>query len=261
MSLSVVVIAAGSGSRFKGSTPKHLVQVGPEKLLDRVHRLFLKNGIEKITTIIPPKDKRYKVLKNSRVKLVPRNGDLGTNTDKFIEAVKFCEKQSDLLIIYGDVFFTEDAVKTILRVSAERNQITTFCRFDLQATFGRPYGEIFAFWIPNEFKGKFLEAVLSVKGLFLSEKIWRDGGWEVCKYLNGVGIENKYRDHVPLPTYYEIDDLTDDIDFIEDLDNLYKFLPIEPIAVFDKLVKAYGVAHASGYVQLINEVAGVPKSD
>lgn len=235
-----VVIAAGEASRFASATPKHLVSIGGEILLDRTHRLLGLSGVDSVITIVPPGDQRYKNINLSITNLKERKGQLGMNCHKLLEASLVSNPKKDLLIIYGDVFFSREAMETIVSSGPKEKGIRAFCRFGGQKFFGRKYGEIFAFWIPRDKKTEFDNAISQVEKLFVDDVIWRAGGWEICKYLSGLSTQWRYKDHPRLKMYFEIDDLTDDIDFIRDFEILQSRIPDRHHDITDKLVSLYG---------------------
>ena len=60
MSLSIIVLAAGKGSRMKSSVPKVFQQVGNKKMINHVLDVALRLNPRKIITVISDELENYK---------------------------------------------------------------------------------------------------------------------------------------------------------------------------------------------------------
>jgi molybdopterin-guanine dinucleotide biosynthesis protein A len=241
--LEIIVIAGGEGLRFQSDTPKHLVEITGEPLV-RVTAKRLLKYTNKLKIIIPPDAEIYKRLLGSEFQLVPRVGSVKPGTGKCIEAIKASSENKNLLFIYGDCYLTYDALEKIFqKISLGRGEdILFFCRHGSEAFVNKGGGEIFGVYLDKNFRNEFVKAAIKTQELFDSKKIWRDTTWEIAKTLKNHTIENEYYEHPNFDFYFEINDLTDDIDVIEEYDNLLTLLPNtfkESIMLLEKIYKSF----------------------
>jgi choline kinase len=239
--LEVVVIAGGEGSRFESDFPKHLVEIAGEPLLLGIAKKLTEYAVD-IKIIIPPENELYKQVLGNQFLLFLRQEGIKFNTSKHVEAIKVSSVEQNLLIVYGDTYFSKQALDTIFQqVSFTNESIIFFCRHNGYTFVNKGGGEIFAVYIDKNSKNHFLEAAYKTQELYESKKIWRDGTWEIAKTLKNHTIENEFRDHPNFDFYYEIDDSTDDIDFIEEYHNLKTLLPNslnESILLLEKIYES-----------------------
>ena len=190
-----IIMCAGNGKRWNNylGIPKHLVEVNGEKLLERTTRLLKENGIADY--IITGSDERYK-----------EYGELKEQTCKDCEIDRFEESyiNGDTCYLYGDVYYTEQAMKTI--VNTDTDSIIFFGSED----------EIFGIKI-KDIK-TFLDHKHKVKDLYLKGIIDRCIGWEVYRSLYNI----PFNEHIIKDMYVKILDGTDDIDFPEDYEKFKK---------------------------------------
>jgi len=187
--MKYIIMAAGAGTRWNNylGVPKHLIEINGETLLARTTRLLKENNITDY--VITCSDPRY-----------AQYGPTIPQTDHDCEIDRFEESVIDgpVCYLYGDVYYSEDAIKTIIN---ESNGNILF--------FGS-HQEIFAIKVENI--DLFLQYKHKVKKLFLSKVIDRCIGWEIYKTMHnmpwrGIQIEDDY---------IRITDETDDIDYPTD---------------------------------------------
>lgn len=182
-----------------GNDTKQMVLVDGEPILHRTVRLCAENGIEDIW--ITSHKSEHDVPGATRY-------EPEINFDKFYAAKKIWDLEGTVFL-YGDCFYTEEAMKTI--IETDHDNIIFFGRFGESALLGH-YGEIFGVKVIGaEAFDRFKEAVLNIFVWKELEK-GRNGAWEIYRYLNGirgpqVNEHNFYENH-----YVEIDDFTDDFD-------------------------------------------------
>ena len=188
-------MAAGNGKRWGNylKKPKHLVKINGETLLGRTTRLLKENGINDY--VITGHDKRYS-----------RYGTLIPQTNNDCEIDRFEKFDEPVCYLYGDVYYSEDAIKTIIETETE--DILFFGSED----------ELFAIKVKD--LNLFYYNKDLVKDLYLEGKINRCIGWELYRSLNGIPFEQ----HIIADKYVLILDETDDIDYPEDYDKLKKRL-------------------------------------
>jgi GTP:adenosylcobinamide-phosphate guanylyltransferase len=240
--LDVVVIAAGEGVRFASPKPKHLTTVGGEVILSRTLRLFVSMNPDNTYVVIPPDGltKGFEEIPRLNSQFVFRKKPIGNNAIKFAEASNASNKKHDLLIVYGDVFFTKDAVIKIFDKIDQCLDIQFFCRYQGSGVVNSGWGEIFAIYVPAKKRAIFSRAVRKTEKLFTKGAIWRDGGWEVAKTLSNLPTLDFYRTHPRLAIYFEIDDMTDDLDFAYDRERLRKLLPDSLEEIRERHIKLIG---------------------
>ena len=182
-----VIMCAGEGKRWGNhlGIPKHLVVINGETLLSRTTRLLRENGIDDF--IITGNDERYRDY-----------GKLVSQSHNDCEIDRYEEVNEDVCYLYGDVYYSEDAMRVITKT--DTNEILFFGSED----------EIFAIKVKD--RDLFYKHKNIVKDLYLSKKIDRCIGWEIYRSLNNI----PFNEHIIKDRYIKIIDETDDIDFPED---------------------------------------------
>ena len=190
--MKYVIMAAGANKKWNNylGIPKHLVKIGSETLLGRTTRLLKENGINDY--IITCNNGIYK-----------EYGETFEPTKYDCEIDRFEETFLDapVCFLYGDVYYSEDAMKTI--IDAETNDVLWI----------GSESEMFAIKIQNY--EHFKKAKLAVKQLFLSGQISRCICWEIYRYMHNIPFNEHYTDE----DYIDILDETDDIDFPENYED------------------------------------------
>ena len=184
--MKYIIMSAGDGKRWNNymGIPKHLVKINGETLLERTTRLLKENNVNYAIT---GHDMRY-----------AEYGDLLPQTYHDCEIDRFEQFSEPLCYLYGDVYYSEDAIKTIIETPAD------------DIMFFGSEEEIFAVKVndlPLFFKHK-----NKVKNLYMQGKINRCIGWEVYRCLNGIPFDR----HIITKRYTKILDETDDIDYPKD---------------------------------------------
>ena len=107
-----IIMADGKGNRWNNfrDIPKHFIKIGDETLLERTVRLVRER--EKDATIyITSHDPRYEVAGATRYE--PLNNVL--EIDRFTEELI----DDNVCFLYGDTFYSEEAMDTIMSTEAE----------------------------------------------------------------------------------------------------------------------------------------------
>jgi len=184
--MKYVIMCAGKGERWNNylGVPKHLIEINGETLLQRTTRLLKEYGVDYVIT---GNDERYSMYG----KLIPQSCN-DCEIDRFEEVTE------PVCYLYGDVYYTENALKTIIETDTEN------------VTFFGSEDEIFAVKIKD------LELFYThknfIKSLYLTGQIDRCIGWEIYRSLNNI----PFKEHKITERYVKILDGTDDIDFPED---------------------------------------------
>lgn len=196
----IIICAAGKAKRWgnhKGS-PKHLVNINGTPLIYRTIAQFQEHG----QIVLMANDKRY--------------GEITVPTDETVfsgtamgQSRQFWSDGTNNLILFGDVYFSDAAVTTIIETPPD--DVKFFGRLGRSPT-GHG-GELFGIMVPATAIGRVLEAIEHVKTARMTGEIDRHSGWEVFKQLNGFNLaafqQSKY---ATCSNFVEINDETDDFD-------------------------------------------------
>ena len=192
-------MADGKATRFNGAF-KHLLKVDGEAIIARAVRLLYKYGAEDITIC-----SRHQQYTYAPRKKYPDNVE---EIDKFYSSRE--DWEGTCVFVYGDVFFSEEAIKTI--TSYEGKNIEFFGRPLPSKITGGKHGEIFAVYVPEAKHKEFKEACAFIRQGVQSGSVKRGGAWELYRHLQGIGLNN----HIVTTNMTIIDDWTDDFDYLED---------------------------------------------
>ncbi len=204
-----VIMADGNGTRWNNyqNVPKHLIKIDGETILARTVRLLNENGITDI--IITSHDPRYDV--EGAIRYEPLNNiyEIDRFTDELIEG--------QTCFLYGDVYYTEKAIKKILKTKSK-----DVAFIGKKAKIHKDWPEIIAVKVKN--CEMFKNHIRIVREAYLSRKINRCIGWEVYKSINHIPLE---KFDVKGGVVWIGKDETTDFDFPEELDdwliNRYKY--------------------------------------
>lgn len=200
-----VILACSNDRTF--DVPRQLVEINGEKIIERTIRLLRENGIDDITITV-----RGNYFDYLDVKIYKP-----TSTYDYINKVGYWLDAfpNDLLddkvcFIWGDVYFSEEAINTI--VKTEINENTFFCSHDNNSKYYiKEYDEPFAY--------KIVDTDLFKKHIEIVKKLFEEGKtirhpivWEVYRSMNGIDV-NK---HLMTKNYVVINDITCDIDSYKD---------------------------------------------
>lgn len=218
--MRILILCAGDQTRwdnFQG-TPKHLVRLIGEPILHRTVRLLAELAPDADVRVVVknPKDNTYKVpgSKRAGAKLTPDNGD----ADKFLSSKHLWDPKGRTVLLYGDVFFTREALTTILTADTVDGWWFV-ARFDGSRVTGAKGGECFAYILDAEGHDTFTKALERTVTLRARGVIDRNGGWETYRALMDQPDENilaRFGDGSPknpnLGHCTVVDDWTEDFD-------------------------------------------------
>jgi len=206
-----LIIAAGDGTRWDDylGLPKHLAPVDGEPIIHRSIRLLRENHVQDVRVVT--RDERYLA---HGATLEPPVGfeDAGGGIKKFLDSSHLWHPTERTLVVYGDVFFTENAMRTI--TSFAGSDWTLFCRFGCSSCTGCTHQECFAQSFLPEHHEEHMRALLAVAKWHALGLIKRAGGWEHYYTMCGLKIAGlkRYRHEDPGCRRVVIDDFTDDFD-------------------------------------------------
>ena len=216
--MKVVIIAAGDQTRWGNylNISKHMIKlIDEEPIIHRTIRLASKYTSD-ITVVA--KDNQYTNEYSSIY--IPELNPNNLDADKFLSSRQLWHDQKRTVIIYGDCFFTEEAMDKIM--TYEKDPWTFFFRFGPSKITGCEYGENFAISFVPECHDLFESSLHQVVKLNQEERVWRSGGWETYRVMSGAKTPEAVGYHGLYRNYVEINDWTEDFDLPEDYDNWMK---------------------------------------
>jgi len=207
--VKVLILAAGDGTRwgdFRG-VPKHLVDIEGERLIDRTCSQFLKYT-DNVVVVGPKDDDRYVVPGTSL--FVPKVFG-GRELEKFASSMSEWSEDERTVLVYGDVYFTDEAVDVVMNNS---DPWKYFCRSTPSTITGKNCKEIFAISFMPEKRQWMAKAVT-----LIIDAITTTGGWSLFRELTLGTSHVAVSDRRMFETgnHVEIDDWTEDFDYPQDL--------------------------------------------
>ena len=212
-----IILCGGRNSRwkgFRGTHRKHLVKVEGEILLSRTLRLVAAYEPARTVVVVNEDDlDLYKAYLSDNTEFygIKENVPYQTDAYKFLSSKELWNPIGRTIVLLGDVWFSENAIKTIFKNPAD--DWTAFGRNGASKFTGHPYGELFAQCFTD-----YREHELTLDKL---DEMYRTGtckraasGW--AHYQLMIGKDPNI--HTVGPRFVEIDDFTDDFDTPEDYD-------------------------------------------
>lgn len=207
-----IIMAAGDDHRWTGKMgyPKHFLELEGEAILPRLVRQ-LRPQVEIVVSGHP--DPRYKFPDASL--FVPYRNRLNYDADNALSTLPLWNREGRTLILYGDVWYSDEAIATILGFEPREWQL--FARFGPSEITGKAWGEPWAWSFYPEHIDEHVAAHRRTIRLLEHGLLWRCGAWEHYRAMVGLpdeqmGIEH----HGDYGRATSIDDWTEDFDFIGD---------------------------------------------
>ena len=207
MVMKYVILANSNDKTF--DIPRQLVEINGEKLVERTIRLLKENGVKNI--MLTSYDKRFDDLGVERYEPLKNDYDYLTGKGYWLNAFPFEIMNEPICFIWGDVYFSEDAIKKI--VETETNSTLFFCSYNNKNDkYIKHHDEPFAYKIVDiELFKKHIE---KVKKLYDEGKTYRHPiVWEVYRSINGIDVN----EHKMTEGFVAINDVSCDIDSINDI--------------------------------------------
>lgn len=205
-----IIPCAGNGNRWteQTGTPKQLVKLCGEPILYRTVRQLHERGATDIRIIVKDlTDPRFKIpgTRRATAKLNPDNGP----ADKFCSSRHLWNRNGRTTILFGDVFFTDQAMDTIVNPD-DGGDWRVYARFGTSNITGCRHPELFGITLHPDHHTLADQAIaycvdLHQRGLL---KGW-SGGWQVYAAMC-ADTDLKARDRGHSVT---IDDWTEDMDW------------------------------------------------
>ena len=208
--MKYIILANSNDKTF--NIPRQLIEINGEPLIKRTIRLLKENGVKDITVIA--KDKRFDELKEKRYEPIDSDYDYTTGKGYWLNAFPFELMDEPVCFIWGDVYFSEEAIKTI--VNTDTDSTMFFCSRNNKSTdYIKQHDEPFAYKIVDT--ELFKHHIDKVKKLYDEGKTVRHPiVWELYRSINGIDVNtHELRDNCVI-----INDITCDIDSKIDVDKL-----------------------------------------
>lgn len=202
----VIILAAGDGTRWGNyrGTPKHLTKVEGKVLLERTAKQFLKYTDD---VCIIGLDERYKV-DGTSLYVIKSPNTHWRDAAKFLCSRNLWLRDGRTVLVFGDVYFTSDAVQKIMR---NKDNFKFFLRKDANEETGARWKEIFALSFDETMAPKIAQNLLY---LLSQNQMHRAAGWDLYRYMVGPTANGLFNN----PHFVEINDWTEDFDFPDDLE-------------------------------------------
>lgn len=204
MDTKVLICCAGPSSRWGNylGVPKHLVPINNVPLIQRTTNQLNEIGLNNITIIgfNPQYQVDGAVLQSPTSTGLPNTG-IG-------HSMEFWDRNKNNLILLGDVYFSNDAIKTIFNNIGD----ITFYGRSTKGKNGHKWGELFGLsFAPDKLSTikKGIEQIIQAKR---RKEINRAGGWELYRQLFNI----PFQERCVTSNFIEIDDETEDFDVPED---------------------------------------------
>lgn len=243
----VVILSDGTPKEFE--TPRQLCKINGEPIIKRTIRLLKENGVEDI--IITSHDKRFDNLGVKRYESKNNSWDYNKKTGYWLDAFPLEILKEPTIYLFGDVYYTEKAIKTILETPTD--DILFFCSYKNQSSkYIKKHDEPLAFKVIkiDKFK-KHIKIVKEAKDnrLCCREPIT----WELYRSIQNQDIN----EHKMTKGYIAINDESCDID------NKYDIIKLESILGGNKMVKCKALQkfNLKAFDELKNIQRATVKSD
>ena len=214
--MRIIIPCAGTALRWGDylGKPKHLITIEGEVLLKRTIRQFRHSGHIFVVGL----DARYDLPDSTLY--VPRLYSDNLDADKVLSSVDLWSKTDRTLLLFGDVWFSTDAVETI--VSWPVHGVRFFGRENPSSITGSPWGELFgvSFWPDNHdsMNAHVAEALEAHR----AGQTNRSSLWEIYRASQAIDLNTHQVDG----GFTEINDWTDDFDFPIDYDKWISRRPV-----------------------------------
>ena len=221
-----IIMCGGNYDKFK--TPKQLLKVAGEVIVERTIRLLKENGITDIA--ISTNNPMFDYIDIPKLRDKDNQfeywGENETKASKNSWLRAYYPVDQPVCYIHGDVYFSDEAIKTI--VDAEVDDTMFFCSYDAKDGPKSPLSsggrEPFAYKV-YDYK-KFRKAVDELLEMVDEHrfKYFPPLSWTVYRYLNGLDIGFEAKGYGELNNIFDksgkytvINDYTNDIDDITDV--------------------------------------------
>lgn len=196
--MTKVIIAAGGKATRWGNylgVPKHKIEIDGETISDRTIRLFKEHELDAI--------------------LLTEGRSVFGDLDKIYSSYKYWNEEGRTIIVFGDVYFTEEAIQKI--VDYPHTEFTVFGRiFESQLT-GKGYGELFAVSFYENNINEIIRNIKRVRELYNRGCVRSANLWALYRSMQHFP-DDLMDHHYCGDNFVNIDDWTEDFDYSFDFD-------------------------------------------
>ena len=231
--MKYIIMAGGQYNEFE--TPKHLLKVNNEILIERTIRLLKENGITDIA--ISTNNPAFNYIDIPKLK--HKNefvcyGEDETKSSRYCWLNAYYPMEEPCCYLHGDVYYSDEAIKTIINTKVKDTMF--FCTYDWsdgekdRRNFkGR---EPFAYKVENQkvFR-KAIEDIMQMVDDGKFEGYLPPLSWHLYRYLNNKPINVEAKEYTEVNNIFQekgdyivINDYTTDIDHLEDVKILEEWL-------------------------------------
>lgn len=207
----IYIILADSANIVPFKIPRQLIEINGEKLIQRTIRLLKENGIKDI--IVTSHDKRFDNLGAVRYEPLFNDYKPKENEGYWLSAFPIELIDEPLTFLLGDVYYSENAIKTI--VKTKTTSILFFCKSKKDGysdKYIKHHDEPLGFKVEDY--NLFKNSIYEVKKLKdLGETNREPITWELYRFINNIDV-NK---HELKDNYIAINDESCDIDTEKDV--------------------------------------------
>ena len=210
--MKYIILSDGTPEGFK--TPRQLCLINGEPIIKRTIRLLKENGITDI--IITSHDKRFDYLGIERYEPKYNDWNYKKETGYWLSAFPIELLNQPITFLFGDVYYSENAIKTIVNTEAKENLF--FCTYENKdERYIKHHDEPLAYKVVDYVM--FKKHINRVKTLKDEGKCCREPiVWELYRSMNNQDINT----HAMTNNYIAINDESCDIDTFNDIINLEK---------------------------------------
>ena len=221
--MKFLIACSGKGDRWNNymNSPKHLINVNGEILLHRTVRMIKERQSNNDTIHIVAFDNIYSIFGTHLI--IPKYSTVEEKNMHYNYPFIYVSKNmwstdSNTIILFGDVYFTDFAMDTIFSNINKSHQYLFFGRENASQFTGCQYGELFGMSFNFDFVNTLWENVIEIKNLYDKKLISRFIHWELYRKLESIPLKS----HKIKNNFVEINDFTDDFDFPHDYDKWKK---------------------------------------
>lgn len=231
--MKYIIMAGGKYDEFK--TPKQLLEINGEVIIERTIRLLRENGITDISI-----STNNPVFEYLNVPILKHNNEFVCYGGNETKASKYCwlnayyPTKKPCCYLHGDVYYSDEAIKTIINTKVKDTMF--FCTFDWndgekdKRNFkGR---EPFGYKVENQ--EVFRYAINKIMDM-VDRGDFRNNlpplSWTLYRFLNGYDIKRDAKEYTEVNNIFQsvgdyvvINDYTTDIDHLEDVKRLEEWL-------------------------------------
>lgn len=214
--MKYIIMCGTSGPEF--NVPRQLTEINGERLVDRTIRLLRENGINDIYI-----SSNNPMFDDCGIPRLEHKGDYKYWLEAYYPLEEPC------CYLHGDVYFSEEAIKTIVNTEVENTMF--FCTFDKTDGETHPQNwkgrEPFAYKVQNQ---KVFRYAINKLIKMIDDGEYKNLlpiSWHVYRFLNGYDVKREATEYTEVNNIFQskgdytiINDYTTDIDCVGDIQNI-----------------------------------------